>query len=115
MAATTLEATLPVKPKHSSQNGDTIPVISLKTKQILLQGDTIDFPTKLADQQIVIEGWKHSNWPAPQLTEVRNGIIQLTNQSSQPVHLRNNKVNSIKITTTSSIDWQSPLLSANMP
>lgn len=108
--ATAFEATLPVKPKHSDRNGDTVPLISLKYKQLIMPGDTIDIPTKFADQQVIAEGWRHSDWPAPQLTEVINGSISLTNHSSQPVILRDNKVNSVKITTTKSTDWQLPQL-----
>ena len=110
--ATTFEATLPVKAKHSDKHGDTIPLISLKSKQIIMPGDMIDVPTNLADQQVIAEGWRHNDWPAPQLTEVKNESIQLTNHSTQPVILRDNRVNSIKITTTQMTDWQSPQLLA---
>ena len=57
--ATTLEATLPVAVHHphTPRKGN-IPLISLKSKQILLSGDTIQIPTSLPNQQVIAEGWQ---------------------------------------------------------
>ena len=43
-----------------------------------MPGDTIDVPTNLTDQQVIAEGWRHSDWPAPQFTEVKNGSMTAT-------------------------------------
>ena len=56
------------------------------------------------------EGWRPTEWPPPQLTAIKNGLLHLTNMSSQPVILTDTKVNSIKITTTPDLDWQTPKL-----
>ena len=56
------------------------------------------------------EGWRPTEWPPPQLTAIRDGLLHLTNTSTQPVILTDAKVNSIKITTTTELDWTTPKL-----
>ena len=53
--ATTKEATLPIKTVHPLHNGEKHPLISLKSKQIILPGDTIMIPTNITDQEILAE------------------------------------------------------------
>ena len=101
--ATTKEATFPVK-IHQPNHGDKPPLVTLKTKQILLLGDTISVQTNIPDQQVLAEAWKSSQWPPPQLSHIKNGLIQLTNRSSNPILLQENKSNPVKITTIKSLD-----------
>ena len=56
-------------------------------------GDLFDIHTDIEDQHIVAEGWKQTQWPPPPLTEIKNGLIHLTNNSPQSVLLQDNKVN----------------------
>ena len=70
-----------------------------------MPGESININTTLPDQTVLIEGWNSSHWPEPQATEVNNGKLQITNTSSRPVILRDNKVNSIKITSTNHLEW----------
>ena len=53
---TTKEATLPVKTIHPPY-GDKLPLISMKSKQIILPGDSITIPTTIVDQVVLAEGW----------------------------------------------------------
>ena len=80
--ATTKEATFPVK-IHQPNYDDRPPLVTLKTKQILLPGDTISVQTNIPDQQVLAEAWKSSQWPPPQLSHIQNGLLQLTNESSK--------------------------------
>ena len=53
---TTKEATLPVKTIHPLYS-DKLPLISIKSKQIILPGDSITIPTTIVDQVVLAEGW----------------------------------------------------------
>ena len=85
-------------------NKDRYNLMSVKTNKIVMPGDSIAINTMLPDQTVLVEGWNSNHWPEPQVTEVNNGEIQVTNTSSHPVILRDNKVNSIKITLTNHLD-----------
>ena len=73
-----------------------------------MPGKTIDLDTNLEDQTVLVEGFNSSHWPPPQIVNISNGTIPLTNTSSELVILTTHKVNSIKITPTETIDWSSP-------
>ena len=45
--------------------------------------------------------------------EIKNKNITVTNESDEPVFLHKTKINSIKITTTDLVDWQSPTYSTS--
>ena len=75
-----------------------------------MPGDSMDIPTTIKDQEVIAEGWRPTEWPPPQLTAIKNGLLHLTNTSKQPVILKDAKVNSIKITTMTDLDWQTPKL-----
>ena len=74
------------KPQHS--------LISIKSKRILLPGDSLTINTNLPDQDIVLEAAKSSSWPPPTLAAITNKVTQLTNTSNTPVIL-DGKKNSI--------------------
>ena len=80
--------------------------MSVKINKIVLPGDSITLDTTLPNQTVLIEGWNACHWPKPQITEVNDGKIQVTNTSTNPVILRDNRVNSIKVTFTNNTDWK---------
>ena len=101
--ATTKEATFPVK-IHQPNHGDKPPLVTLKTKQILLPGDTISVQTNIPDPLVHTDAWMSSRWPPPQLSHIQNGLLQLTNKSSSPILLQENKSNPVEITTIINLD-----------
>ena len=74
--------------------------------------DTIDIDTELEEQTVLVEGFNGSHWPPPQVVNINKGTIPITNTSSKPVILTTQKVNSIKITPTQTVDWSSPSYSS---
>ena len=86
--------------------------MSVKINKIVLPGDSITLDTTLPNQTVLIEGWNACHWPEPQITEVNDGKIQVINTSNNPVILRENRVNSIKLTSTNNTDWKPFRLSA---
>ena len=58
--ATTKEATFPVKIYQQIHYDAKPPLISSKSKQILLPGDSIAVQTNITDQQVLAKGWKSS-------------------------------------------------------
>ena len=76
-----------------------------------MPGDSLDLNTELPDQTVVVEGWHPNHWPDPQLANIHQNKIQVTNTTNKPVLLTNKRINSIKITTTEDTDWTQPFLS----
>ena len=112
--ATTLEATLPIKPCHSPQQPTTQPnnkLMSVKTNKIVLPGDTLELDTDLQDQTVLVEGWLPYQWPEPQLVSISQGKIAVVNQTQKPILFDTKRSKSIKITTTTDTDWTQPCLS----
>ena len=131
--ATTLEATLPIQPvqyttvqnpekNRESVHQTPVPVqntaqtqrynlMSIKSNKILMPGDSLDLNKELPDQTVVVEGWHPNHWPDPQLANIHQNKIQVTNTTNKPVLLTNKRINSIKITTTEDTDWTQPFLS----
>ena len=108
--ATTLEATFPVT--NPPLKPDRYNLMSLKTNKIIMPGDTIDIDTEIEDQTVLVEGFNGSHWPPPQVVNINKETIPITNTSSKPVILTTQKVNSIKITPTQTVDWSSPSYSS---
>ena len=86
--------------------------MSIKTNKIILPGDSINIDTTMTDQTVLVEGWKGNHWPEPQVVAITQGKLPITNNTSKPVILKNNKVNSIKVTPTEVIDWTAPSFSS---
>ena len=86
--------------------------MSLKTNKIILPGDLIDIDTTMTDQTVLVEGWNGNHWPEPQVVTITQGKMPITNNSSKPIILTNNKVNSIKIIPTEVVDWSAPSFSS---
>ena len=79
-------------------------LISLKTKQILLLGDTITIPTDITDQEVLAEAWKSSQWLPPQQTHIKDSLLYLKNSSSKPIIPKGDKANPIKLTSLKMVD-----------
>ena len=104
--ATTLVATLPIVAHHTKNNqGNNSRLVSLKVKQIIQPGESIDIPVNIPNQTILAEGFRPTDWPLPQITEVKNNNINLTNDTNHTIILNDNKVNSIKLTSTQTSEW----------
>ena len=99
--ATTFEATLPISQQSTSQT-IRYNLMSLKTNKIILPGESIELDTELEDQTVLAEGFNGHHWPQPQIVSIARGKLPLTNTSADPVILKAHKVNSIKLTLSSS-------------
>ena len=74
-----MEATLPIQPvQHDTVQILTGPsqipaaqsnnkLMSIKTNKIILPGETMELPTDMPDQTVLVEGWLPHHWPEPQL------------------------------------------------
>ena len=85
--STTLSNTQTPQPLANPQHS----LISIKSKRILLPGDSLTINTNLPDQDIVLEAAKSSSWPPPTLAAITNKVTQLTNTSNTPVILDGKK------------------------
>ena len=81
-------------------------LMSVKMNKIVLPRDSITLDTTLPNQTVLIKGWNACHWPEPHITKVNDRKIQVINTSNNPVILRENRVNSIKVTSTNNTDWK---------
>ena len=106
-----MEATFPVTNPHNTTKTDRYNLMSVKTNKIILPGESIDLDTTMPDQTALVEGWNSNHWPEPQIVKITQGKLPIRNNTSSPVILTHNKVNSIKVTSTEIVDWTVPSLS----
>ena len=86
--------------RHAAVN----PLISLKTKRILMPGDHLTLQTNLPDQQILVEANQPTKWPPPTLATICNQSLSITNTTNKPVYIDNKHTHSIKLTLTTVVD-----------
>ena len=68
-------------------------LIKNNSMKIVLPGQTVSYAVPHREgQNITVEPWfrnKVTYWPTPQICQVRNGHIQLTNDMLEPIDLKN--------------------------
>ena len=78
----------------------TNPLVSIKSKRIILPGDYLTVKADLPDQDMVVEAVKTHQWPPPTLAAVKNNLIKVTNTSDSPVLLDGKHTLSLQLTPT---------------
>ena len=117
-----MEATLPIKPVQDNSITFTSPsqkttqhnpkLMSVKSNTIILPGDSLELDTDVDDQTILVEGWLPGQWPEPQLANIAQGKLNITNNTKEPVVFNTKKAKSIKLTARDDTDWTQHSMSA---
>ena len=90
---------MPITPNFSASSNNSV-LQNIKNTKVTLPGQNHLIKTDFReDTEVVVEPWAHNNnpdWPNPQLAKVKDGFIEVKNDSKEPVILQND-VKQIKV------------------
>ena len=91
-------------PRIDSPKNKRLPLVTVKTNQILMPRDAIQCQVSVEDQDVVMEAFKGGDWPPPQIASIKDGKVEIINDTQSPVTFSEKKAVSIKMTPLTTID-----------